>query len=166
MLFRSDEETIGRLIEETYVSTLDCPELENIRSWRDVIDSHKASGRFDPRGWIIASLKGQLAGLALVNRMTARPACELVYMGVSPAFRGKGLGRVLVQRALEATLLLDADTLTLAVDTRNKPALKHYRRCRFTATDTRDAYFVPPAQSPTASHEPATGEPPAAAPLQ
>lgn len=138
------EQTIGELIERSYTDTLDCPELENIRSWQEVIESHKSSGIFDPRGWNIALRDGRPAGLALVNRMTGRNACELVYMGVDPAFRGQGLGRVLVQKALDSAHLLNCPLLTLAVDTRNKPAIAVYEDAGFIVTGRRDAWFVPP----------------------
>ncbi len=140
------EESIGRLIERTYVGTLDCPELEGRRTWRDVVDSHKGSGQFDPQGWQIAICNGERAGLALVNRVAGREACELVYMGVVPEFRGRGLGRLLVERAKRSAAELGCGLLTLAVDERNEPALRVYQEAGFRRVGLREAFCVPDVQ--------------------
>ena len=65
--------------------------------------------------------------------MTNHPAAgnwELVYMGVRPEYRGRGLGRQIVEFAIGTAHLGGARQLVLAVDGQNDPALQVYGVCR------------------------------------
>jgi ribosomal protein S18 acetylase RimI-like enzyme len=53
---------------------------------------------------------------------------ELVYLGLTPAARGRGLADLLMRQALWATAWMNRSRLTLAVDSQNAPALKVYYR--------------------------------------
>jgi ribosomal protein S18 acetylase RimI-like enzyme len=79
----------------------------------------------------------------LVNRVAARRACELVYMGVAPPFRGRGLGRLLVQRAMHAARLMNERILTVAVDVANTPARQLYLQAAMRIVNRRHVYYVP-----------------------
>ncbi|MBN2583057.1 MAG: GNAT family N-acetyltransferase [Planctomycetes bacterium] len=132
-----------RLLEATYVDSLDCPGIDALRTSQDALDSHRASGLFTPQGWLLARCDGQAAGMVLVNRVASRRACELVYMGVAPQFRGRGLGQLLVQQAMGRSRLLKEPVLTVAVDVANTPARSLYLKAGMHVVNRRHVYYVP-----------------------
>ena len=125
-------------IAESYRQSLDCPSLNGLRDMDDVLAGHKASGEFDPALWFLlgesdgpASGSGAppaSRGVLLLSRAQPGDALELVYLGLTPSARGRGLGDLLVRQALATTAALGASRLSLAVDSQNGPALKLYYR--------------------------------------
>ena len=93
------------LLQATYNSSLDMPELEGIRSLDDVIAGHRATGRFDPNHWQLGQVSGQpdAAVILLLANIPERNIWEIVYLGLTPKARGRGLGRAAIARALELT---------------------------------------------------------------
>lgn len=137
------EEEFRDVIAATYQGSLDCPALDGLRTPADVLESHKGAGIFTPEGWMLTRRGDTAVGVVLVNRVFGRPACELVYMGVIPAFRHQGLGRGLVQKAIEIARRLGRSIVTVAVDAGNTPARQLYRDAGFKVTATRHAYYAP-----------------------
>jgi ribosomal protein S18 acetylase RimI-like enzyme len=125
-------------IAETYRHSLDCPALNGLRDMNDVLAGHKASGEFDPALWVLlcehvpgAAHVGSTHvahGVLLLSKMPPGDSLELVYLGLTPAARGRGLGDLLVKEALAAVAAQGASRLSLAVDSGNAPALKLYYR--------------------------------------
>jgi ribosomal protein S18 acetylase RimI-like enzyme len=108
---------------------LDCPALAGQRDIEDVVAGHRAAGEFRPELWFLLMGEGEEAlGVALVAPAPPTDATELVYLGLTPAARGRGLGDVLMRQALHATHAHGLSRLTLAVDAGNGPALKLYYR--------------------------------------
>jgi ribosomal protein S18 acetylase RimI-like enzyme len=118
-------------ISASYRESLDCPALAGLRDMEDVVTGHKAAGQFDPHHWFLLRRDEQPAGVLLLNRMTGSDAAELTYLGVPPEFRRHGIGQLLVRQALAATAAMGAQTITLAVDSANTPALRLYHRHGF-----------------------------------
>jgi ribosomal protein S18 acetylase RimI-like enzyme len=116
-----------RILEASYRDTLDCPGLRGLRRTGDVMAGHKATGRFDPALWTLLYLDEEPVGVILLNAFPAQRTVELVYLGLSPAARGRGLGRQLLRHGLCQLRGRDERTLTLAVDERNAPALGLYQ---------------------------------------
>lgn len=128
-------------IDATYRGSLDCPDLAGLRTVHDSISTHKQTGRFQPRRWRLAVMGRSPVGVALVNELRGRG--ELVYLGLVPEARGQGVGRALIDRAIQDTAEMGLARLALAVDTRNEPAVRLYDSAGFTETHRRLAYFVP-----------------------
>jgi len=128
-------------IAETYRDSLDCPGLRGLRTVHDAVRTHKHTGRFRPKRWRLAVLGRSPVGVAMVNEMRDRG--ELVYLGVVPEARGTGLGRDLVRRAIRDTAEMGLETMGLAVDAGNGPAVRLYRAAGFAETHRRLAWFVP-----------------------
>ncbi|MCI0379888.1 MAG: GNAT family N-acetyltransferase [Gemmataceae bacterium] len=40
-----------QIVEQTYEGTLDCPELNGVRTVADILTGHQAQGKFDPKRW-------------------------------------------------------------------------------------------------------------------
>jgi ribosomal protein S18 acetylase RimI-like enzyme len=126
-------------ILRSYEGTLDCPALSNMRDIDDVIEGHKAVGLFDPQLWGVLLRDGKPLGCLLLAEIPARQGLELVYLGLVPEARGRGLGRLLMQRVLAIAARRHFAVATLAVDAANQPALRLYRRCGYTSTGQRVA---------------------------
>jgi ribosomal protein S18 acetylase RimI-like enzyme len=122
----------------------------------DVIAGHKATGLFDPTAWHLLMEQTQPRGVLILSPAPHNELLELVYLGLSPESRGKGLGDVLMRLALNEVKRLDRSELSLAVDSRNEPALKLYfrhglRRVGSRLALLRDLRSAAPATHP-ASH--------------
>jgi ribosomal protein S18 acetylase RimI-like enzyme len=70
-----------------------------------------------------------------------RDAWEVIYLGLTPAARGRGLGRAAIRHALDLARG-QATVLELAVDLRNTPAVRLYRSCGFTPRDHRSVHLA------------------------
>lgn len=121
-------ELFQRGILESYQQSLDCPLLNGLREIDDVIAGHKASGEFNPRFWFVLSERDMPRGVVLLNRVPRTDTAELVYFGLAPSARRRGLGDFMMRHALWATREMNLSRLTLAVDSNNAPALRLYYR--------------------------------------
>ncbi len=117
-------------LEETYQDSLDFPEVNEARTAQDALESYRNHGRADPRLWWLVLRSGRPVGVVIVD-LARKPEGNLLYLGVVPSARGQGLGRVLLAHAARQSLAAGASSLTLAVDARNAPALRLYRRAGF-----------------------------------
>lgn len=126
-----------RLLLESYEQTLDCPDLRGVRQIGDVIEGHRAVGSFDPRMWTLAEIGGKPAGVLLLNPVPPAECVELVYLGLAPEFRRRGLARALLRRAMHQCAAYGHRLITLAVDDRNTPAVMLYEQFGFRMTMKR-----------------------------
>lgn len=134
----SNANLFAKALEQTWIGTLDCPELDGSRTGQEALVSHRLSGAFDPSRWWLFRLQGQVVGVLL---MSAHPpdnrVWELVYIGVVPAFRGQRLGAALLRHGLKVAGSHGADEVVLAVDIRNHLAMAVYRQFGFREFDRR-----------------------------
>ncbi len=128
------------LVDRTYTDTLDCPDLAKFRSAKQVLNGYRMSDVFAPDLWFtVTDYDGQEAGCAIfANHPAARLAepgnmainsssIEIVYMGLVPDSRGKGIGKQLVQKSFDIARQIGADQVLLAVDQINHPAKSIYQ---------------------------------------
>jgi ribosomal protein S18 acetylase RimI-like enzyme len=141
---RFDEEELAEIVKMTYVDSLDCPALSGVRDVRDVLLSHKSTGEFRPQAWWIVEEASRPAGCILVNDFPGMLASEVVYLGLVPAHRGRGLGRILLRRAAWCAGERGMESLTLAVDMANVYAKRLYESEGFFASDERTVYMMTP----------------------
>ncbi len=118
----------GEAILASYQGSQDCPSLNGVRDVEDVIAGHKAAGDFDPRLWFLLRESGKTLGTLLLNRSPGNNSVELVYLGVAPEARGRGVGDFLMEWARGVSGLEARKHLSLAVDSGNQPALRLYYR--------------------------------------
>ena len=119
---------ICTVLERSYQDTLDCPGLVGLRQTADVFAGHRATGLFEPGLWTVLRIDGRAEGVLLLNPSPVQKTVELVYLGLSPAVRGCGLGRELLRHGLQLLKGRSERCLTLAVDDQNEPALRVYQR--------------------------------------
>ncbi len=138
-------QTFADAISASYQDTLDCPGLVGLRKIEDIIAGHKAVGRFDPDLWSAFYLNDQPVGAMLLNPLADHPELELVYLGIAPAFRNKGLASCLMRRAVSLATTRKLTGIHLAVDEQNIPAMKLYKGLNFRATARKVAmiYTLP-----------------------
>jgi ribosomal protein S18 acetylase RimI-like enzyme len=114
------------VIQQSYVQSLDCPGLSEMRNIEDVIAGHKAAGEFDPGNWFVLMEGKTPIGVILLSSLPANQTMELVYLGVVPSARGQGIGKFLFRHALALTSRSQFGRLNFAVDAGNRPALNLY----------------------------------------
>jgi len=131
------------LLQATYALSLDMPELEGIRSLDDIIAGHRASGRFVPHRWRLGRVPGEpdAAVVLLLADIPDRDVWEVVYLGVTPSARNRGIGRAAIAHALDLARP-HATRLELAVDIRNHPATRLYESTGFIPFDRRSVHLV------------------------
>jgi mycothiol synthase len=134
----------GRLeaiVERTYLNTRDCPRLNNVRPAADVLAGYRAVGNFQPANWLIARRDGAYVGCLLLADHPDQRIWELVYMGIVPEARGRGLGLALARKAQWMARQAGAERLVLAVDAANEPALRGYAAAGFITWDRRSVFL-------------------------
>ncbi|MBL8991094.1 MAG: GNAT family N-acetyltransferase [Phycisphaerae bacterium] len=118
-------------LEASYEGTLDCAALCGVRDVRDVLESHLSVGQHDPALWYLVRRDQRPVGCMLLSPCAEQQTVELVYLGLSPEVRGMGLGRALLEMAIDRLGGRPERTLACAVDLVNAPALALYRAARF-----------------------------------
>jgi ribosomal protein S18 acetylase RimI-like enzyme len=121
-----------RIVERTYAGTLDCPVLAQLRSGEESLDSHRATGRFDPEAWRIYRFQGSDVGVLLLAEHPDRDTWEVAYLGVVREHRGRGFGRAILGDGLRLAGRSGSSAIEIAVDAGNAPALRLYRSLAFT----------------------------------
>src|SRR5262249_50725531 len=91
------------VLQATYVGSLDMPEVEGTRGLDDSLAGHQASGLFVPANWRLGRIPGEpeAAAVLLLAEAPGRDAWEVVYLGLAPTARGRGLGHAAIRHALE-----------------------------------------------------------------
>jgi ribosomal protein S18 acetylase RimI-like enzyme len=132
---------LARLVEETYVDTLDIPLLNGARRIDDVLDGYAQTGAHDPERWLVAEKDGRSAGCLLLTDHPEHDQWELMYMGLLPWARGRGWGLQIARHAQWLTRTAGRGKLVLAVDAGNGPAIAIYAKGGFTEWDRRGAFL-------------------------
>lgn len=130
-------------LEVSYEGTLDCAALCGVRDVRDVLESHLSVGQHDPALWYLVRRDRRPVGCMLLSPCPEQQTVELVYLGLSPEVRGLGLGRALLELAIDRLGGRPERTLACAVDLVNAPALALYRAAKFRQFAVRAALIRP-----------------------
>ncbi|MDG1898583.1 MAG: N-acetyltransferase [Phycisphaerales bacterium] len=131
------ETTLAGVLKASYESTLDCPGLCGLRQTKDIIAGHRSTGKHNPSFWKLLRCDGEFCGCILVNPGTTRDTTELVYLGLAPCARGKGMGRYLLDTMFAEMSRGPWGRMTLAVDTLNRPAIRLYEQRGFRGSTHR-----------------------------
>jgi ribosomal protein S18 acetylase RimI-like enzyme len=126
----------------TYEQTRDCPEVNGVRTLEEIVAGHQAQGIYDPARWLLALQAGEPVGVLLMAEISEWQGWDLSYIGVVPEARGRGIGRELTRKALGDARAAGATQVTLAVDTRNRPAWSLYLDLGFEVFDRREVYLA------------------------
>jgi ribosomal protein S18 acetylase RimI-like enzyme len=135
----SNEAQLEKLVERTYVDSLDCVGLDGVRPIEDVLAGYRETGRYRPDWWLFVRHGGQDVGCILLADHPAQDQCELMYLGMVPEVRGCGWGG---QATRHAQWLIGSsrECMVLAVDDNNWPAQRIYSVTGFDIWDQRCVY--------------------------
>ena len=127
---------------ESYGDSRDAPLAHGADAGADFA-IHEQSGGFRPDLCRLVTRDDRDAGLILiaVREEGGGAVWDVCYLGVSPAFRGRGVGRGLLAGRLSAARDAGAAAVTCAVDAANDPARRLYAAAGFVETGRR-ALFV------------------------
>jgi ribosomal protein S18 acetylase RimI-like enzyme len=137
------ESRLARLVERTYVGTLDCPIIDGLRKTPDVIAGYQAVGEFRAALWHIARDGARDIGCLLLNVHPDVQHAEIVYLGLIPEVRGRRWGQQLIEFARWLARQANCDRVVLAVDAANHPAIRLYKAAGFFEFDRRAVWIRP-----------------------
>jgi ribosomal protein S18 acetylase RimI-like enzyme len=121
------------LIEQTYVDTLDVPELNGLRQTKSTLEGYASTLRGTSKPWWAIRSMGLPIGCLLLTPMDEE-TCELTYIGLIPTSRGKGISKSIMEFVSRWSERQGVRRMTLAVDVRNTPAIRLYQSCSYSAT--------------------------------
>lgn len=136
----------GATLVHTYEGSLDCPELEGLRSQEEVLSGYAGEHQAAVPHWWLLRMAGKPAGVIMANSDRQVPLWELSYLGLVPGSRGQGLGRMAMVQLLERIQTAGGLLLTTAVDSRNSPACGLYARLGMETFDERQVWWTPLGQ--------------------
>ena len=148
-LSSDDEARLVRLVDATYVGTLDCPRIDGLRATADVLAGYRAVGESGDRLWRVVRAENADVGCLLLADHSSTRQYEVVYVGLTPEVRGRGWGLELTRHAQWLARQAGCDRLVLAVDAANEPAIRIYAAAGFRAWDRRAVWIKSFTESPT-----------------
>lgn len=111
--------------------SLDCPELQARFTAQEALLGFYRQDAHAPAQWYRVHCEGEDAGVLLLAPHPAANHWELMYMGLVPAWRGRGLGQQVVNEAIRQAGAAGMEAVILAVDERNTPARGLYESAGF-----------------------------------
>jgi len=117
---------LAALLEQTYIGTLDCRDINDDRSPHDAIQGYLATGNSAGRWWRFVRAADCDVGCLLLGDFPNFQQLELIYVGLIPEVRGHGFGRELVRWTQWLAGSLGRERLVCAVDEANAPAVAMY----------------------------------------
>jgi mycothiol synthase len=137
----ADDPRFALILNETYVGSQDCPELNPWREVSDVVSDYAASAAGVSACWWLLSAEDQLIGVALLIPDQVGDSAELTYFGLIPPARGKGYATAALRAIIDWASTAHYSSLVLSVDHRNQPAKALYFRENFQFLACDDVYL-------------------------
>lgn len=134
-----DEATLERVVTGSYIDTLDCPLLGDLRTGKAAVEGYLAN-RDQKHSWWFAEDAGEAIGCLLLWER-APAIWELTYMGIIPSARGRKFGAVLLEAAIAIANQMGAGQLVLSVDRENQPATRLYHQRGFYCYNSTEVWF-------------------------
>jgi ribosomal protein S18 acetylase RimI-like enzyme len=134
-----DEEALEEIVTASYIDTLDCPLLGDLRTGKAAVEGYLAA-RDQRHSWWLAEFAGERVGCLLLWER-APAVWEITYMGIIPSARGRKFGAVLLEAAIAITVQLGARQLVLSVDRENDPATRLYHQRGFYCYNSTEVWF-------------------------
>jgi ribosomal protein S18 acetylase RimI-like enzyme len=150
-----DYQAAGELIHTCYLGHADAQINDQYRSLHGSlrflhnIVRFPGCGFFEPGfSWLLRDRRnGVLLGIVLCSQVRAGVA-HITQLCVSPAYRGKGLGRLLLDRCAQSLLGAGFEAITLTVTEANRQAVRLYEEVGFSVRHRFDAMVLDTRQNP------------------
>ena len=144
-----DYQAAGELIYGCYIGHADAQINDQYRSLHGSLRFLHNIVRFPGCGifegnfsWMLRDRQNRaLVGMVLCSRVAADVA-HVTQLCIAPAYRGRGLGRVLLERTAESLLSGGFDAITLTVTEGNDRAVRLYERFGFSLRHRFDAMVL------------------------
>ena len=134
------------LVRQTYVDSLDCPAINRIRTVEQTLHGYQRGAATDPSLWLVAvDADDRPVGLTILavhaNEDAADENCtgddeagnaagrstgEIVYLGIIPSRRRRGLGKQILRSALHILHRRGCQRVLVALDQKNRAADRLY----------------------------------------
>ena len=137
----ADRERWASVLAKCGVRTLDYPQFDAMLDAHDLLDVYAATGDSGTELWRMVECEQQAVGCVMVSAHRRRGCCELTYMGLVPAARGRRWGLELVRQAISLCGGTHSAHLVAAVDSGNDPAIAIYSRSGFVVTDRQEVFL-------------------------
>lgn len=134
-------DALENLVAATYEGSLDCPMLNGKRTVSDVLEGYRAEGQGDDSLWQVLREGERPVGCLFMADHPETDSIELLYLGVRPEERGRGLGAQVVQQAIALGRDRGRTVLALSADANNRPAGEIYRSLGFRRLDRREVFL-------------------------
>ncbi len=131
MYSEKNHKLFADVIERSWIDSLDCPGMTGYRTVEQTIESYKSAGVFTRTFWSMILIDDNPAGVCLLSPLGSGQSIELTYTGVVPEARGKGLGKIMLNRAISLSAIDGYKIMTLAVDDKNLYAMDLYEKSGF-----------------------------------
>ena len=116
--------------------------MNGVRTIDEILAGHRGQRTDDPATWWLAFEDDRAVGVVLVSEIPEGGAWDLSYLGVIPEVRECGVGRELVRKVQSEAQLARVRSVSLSVDTRNRPAWRLYLGAGFEPYDRREVYLA------------------------
>jgi mycothiol synthase len=137
-----DSQAFHNALIASYEGSLDCPEINGLRSAEDIVAGYRAVPGCRLERWWLARYQNTPVGV-LITAASQEPATwELLYIGLVPAARRQGFGMELTRAAMAQARAAAAARLILTVDRRNLPAQRMYASLGFEQYERREVYMA------------------------
>jgi mycothiol synthase len=126
----ADRSRVIDLIRRIHFGSLDCPELDSLRSPEDLFEAHAGHSSGDRARWWRYEEGASDMGIALGAEIDGESTWELLYFGILPEQRGRGQGRRLMGDFLRRATR-EGRSVRVGFDVRNRFAETVYRSVGF-----------------------------------
>ncbi len=137
---RGESAFFARVFHETLAGSLDAPDLPVCHDGARLMRSFEERGSSEADDFAVLTVDGRPAGIVILVKQDG--AMEILYLGLVPSMRGRGLGPLLMKRALTRARARGADRVTAYVDAGNHPALALYRNFAFSEKRAVSSYYT------------------------
>lgn len=111
--------------------SLDSRPLRDVLSVKELLAGFYQQDPQAPQHWYAVGYQDALVGVLLMAPRPSLGRWELMLMGLTPEWRGKSLGRSLLNKALALAQQAGAQEMVLGVDDVNLPAKRLYQQAGF-----------------------------------
>ena len=87
-----NEVTFRQTLALSYEGTLDCPELNGVRTIDEILAGYRAAVTGKLAGWWLLRIQREPAGVLILTELAEDAAWDLSYIGVVPEQRRRGIG--------------------------------------------------------------------------
>ena len=110
----------------SYEESPDCAPLGECGDPGNALADYRSVDGSEPDLWHLLQVANRDVGCLLLRHQVEVASLEIVYLGLIPGFRGRGLGRTAIFKAMHEAKRLGCRRLTVAVDLNHVAARKLY----------------------------------------